>query len=390
MVKALSRPPHDGFALSTDPAETPSTELDWRDPLALAMTQAETTPLPAIDLHPSPANGQSLIGPADLSRDAATRAADSLIAAQAQQPSIEPSSPSPASTAVPSTAPAGATVFTNIDDEYARQQQQQPRNWLTILAPVAALVLTVVGLSSMAIYLSRPYTSDQLYAKITAHADSDDVESIRTVEREIQEFISRFPDDARAVELRHYQERVELERMSRRLQLQARRGGLSDPSLLPVEVLYLRAMNVAQSSPEAAIAMLESLINLYQPDAITDPASSIGNEPSTSSDAKRNDTLERRARCVQLAKQQLTSLRDDLEKQVARQLGVIRERLTSAERIADLDPSRAREMLQAIIDLYGKESWAGEVVAEARKQIEGLKPLPKGQDAKGTGQQGAG
>jgi eukaryotic-like serine/threonine-protein kinase len=390
MVKALSRPPHDGFALSSDPAEPLTTEPDWRDPLALAVTQAETVPLPAIDLQSPPANGQSLVGPADPSRDAATRAADSLIAAQAQQPSITPFSPSPSPTAVPSPAPAGTTIFTNIDDEYARQQQQQPRSWLTILAPLAALMLTVVGLISLAIYLSRPYTSDQLYAKITTHADSDDVESIRTVELEIQEFIARFPVDSRAAELRNYQERVELERMSRRLQLQARRGGLSDPSLLPVEVLYLRAMNVAQSSPEAAIAMLESLINLYQPDAITDRAASTGNEVSASSSAKRDDTLERRARCVQLAKQQLTSLRDDFDKQVARQLGVIRERLATAEKIADLDPSHAREMLQAIIDLYGKESWASEVVAQARKQIEGLKLPPKSPDAKQTGQPTAG
>ena len=83
--------------------------------------------------------------------------------------------------------------------------------------------------------------------------------------------------------------------MNRRLQLQSRRGGLADPTLLPVEVLYLEAMNMASSSPEQAIGMLESLIKLYSADA------RLQIERTTA-----------RAMCVQLAERQLVQLREDL------------------------------------------------------------------------------
>jgi serine/threonine-protein kinase len=222
----------------------------------------------------------------------------------------------------------------------------------------------------------HPYTADQLYAHIATHTDSDDVESIRQVEKEIKEFVTRFPDDPRVAELRQSQQRVELERMNRRLQLQGRRGGLSDPTLLPVEVLYLKAMSAAQSSPDAAIKMLESLVKLYGTEAKSD-----------ASQTATADT-DRRSQCVKLAEQQLATLRADMAKQTERQIAMIRERLDAAGKIADRDPQRSREMFQAIIDLYGKESWASDVVAEAEKQMNALPAAVERQGDKERGGQG--
>lgn len=135
-------------------------------------------------------------------------------------------------------------------------------------------------------------------------------------------------------------------------------------------------MNMAQASPEAAIPMLESLVKLYQPES-PESIQPNADAPSGSVHANHDDTPERRARCVQLAKQQLNTLRDDLAKQASRQLAVIQERLTAAGKIAAGDPARAREMLQAIVDLYGKETWAADAVAEAQRQLEALPPAPK-------------
>jgi hypothetical protein len=322
--------------------------------------------------------------PDEVSRDAATRASESLIAAKGKEPATTPSPPTSGPSISEPAAPTGPNVFTTVDEDHARQQLQLPRKWLAVLAPLVALVLAIAGLWTLVVYLTRPYSADELYEKVAALADRDDANSIRTVEREISEFIARFPKDARAAELRNSQERVKLARTSRRLQLQAQWGGLSDPSLLPVEALYLRAMNLAQSSPSAAIAMLESLVKLYEPESTADAEPS---EAATSGGGKQDDAVERRARCIQMAKQQLKTLHD--EKQVSRQLAVIRERLATAAQLSESDPRRANDMYLAIVELYSKDSWAEHVVAEARQQIDKLAAAVKTQGELETRRQGA-
>jgi serine/threonine protein kinase len=359
MVKALSRPAHDSFALATDPSEPAMHDPDWRDPLALAVTQAETS-LPPLKTD-APANLAGAQPPVTAngrgnSRDDATLAAGSVGGKQAGDGRL---APPPAASVPVAAAPGGVTVFTTVDEAFARQRQQISRSWTTVLIPAGALVVALVSLGSLALYLTRPYTADQLYAHIATHTDSDDVDSIRQVEREIKEFVARFPEDPRVAELRQSQQRVELERMSRRLQLQSRRGGLPDLTLLPVEVLYLQAINTAQTSPEAAIKMLESLVKLYGTDVKAEMPPVAGE-------------MDRRTQCVKLAEQQLATLRGDMAKQAGRQLAAIRERLEAAGKIADRDPQRGREMLQAIIDLYGKDAWAEGVVSEAKQMLDNL------------------
>jgi serine/threonine-protein kinase len=258
---------------------------------------------------------------------------------------------------------SGTAIFTTVDEELARQKQQSTRSWMAMIVPAAALGLTLIGLVSLALYLSRPYTADQLYAHIATHTDSEDVESIRQMEREIKEFVAKFPNDSRAAELRQLQQRVELERMSRRLQLQSRRGGLPDLTLSPVEVLYLQAINTAQTSPEEAIKMLESLVKLYRADAKEEPAQAAAGD------------ADRRSQCVKLAEQQLAILQSDMAKQTSRHLAAIRDRLGAATKAADRDPDRARAMLQSIIDLYGKDDWASGVVDQARRELTRLEEI---------------
>ena len=77
-----------------------------------------------------------------------------------------------------------------------------------------------------------------------------------------------------------------------------------------------------------------------------------------------------------------------MAKQTERQIATIRERLDAAGKIADRDPQRSREMLQAIVDLYGKESWASDVVAEAEKQMNALPAAVERQGDKERGRQG--
>ena len=76
---------------------------------------------------------------------------------------------------------------------------------------------------------------------------------------------------------------------------------------------------------------------------------------------------------MQLARRQLELLRGDVAKLTARQIADIRERIAAADALAAKDPAAAKAMLQAVVDLYGDEPWATDVVAEAKAHLGKLK-----------------
>ena len=128
------------------------------------------------------------------------------------------------------------------------------------LASFAAVLGAMVG---VAMYLSRPPSADKLYSSIAARVNSDDDASLGKVEDEVNTFLQHFSDDPRADVLRGYKERLELDKLERRLQRQKPGSGSTEVPLLPIEQLYLQAIGQAGSAPEMALVKLESLINLY-------------------------------------------------------------------------------------------------------------------------------
>ena len=240
-----------------------------------------------------------------------------------KSPSPQPSIAAVAAAQVVPTTP-GHAVFTTVEEDVARRKHQPARSWTVVAGPLVSLALALAVLGGLGLYSIAPFDGGPAHTKISGQADADDVDKMRAVEGQIGEFITRFPDDSRTPSSNSTNSGFELDRMNRRLQLQSHRGGLADPTLLPVEVLYLEAMNMASSSPEQAIGMLESLIKLY------------------STDAGSKSTDDRRAMCVQLAERQLVQLREDFSKLTVRQLTSIREQLSTAEALAATHPDRAR------------------------------------------------
>lgn len=365
MVKGLSRPPADGFTLSDDGAAE-STTPKRADSVALAATQleAETDELPEenpdADVLGRPSSGRG-------SHEAATLAPDELEMADRE-------AEAPPETVLPKAAsPAKAARFTTLEEEQARHAQQH-RSWHVIGAQFLGLVLMLAGLAGLGLYLARPPTADELYDKITANIDPEQAESVRDVQQEVEEFLSKYPEDPRAPEIQTYMRQVRLDRAERRLQLQARRGGLSDPTLLPVEVLYLQAVSKAQQSPEEAIAMFDSLVQLYG--------------ASANDDVDDESPQTRQAACVELAKRQSQRLRVELAKHAERQLADLEERLAVAEALSATDPAGAQAIYSAIVDLYQDQLWAEEIVAEARLRLENLPAMEDRQQDRETGRPG--
>jgi hypothetical protein len=51
---------------------------------------------------------------------------------------------------------------------------------------------------------------------------------------------------------------------------------------------------------------------------------------------------------------------------------MLRDRLMAAERLEAKDPAQARAMYGALIDLYGGQAWASELIDEARQRMAAL------------------
>ena len=128
-------------------------------------------------------------------------------------------------------------------------------------------------------------------------------------------------------------------------------------------------MSAANDSPESAVAMLQSIVDLYPAEAILNSrGANDGTTPAADEDVRA-----RAAAIVQLARRRLVTLRADLVKQTRQQRADLRERLDSARRLSAAKPEAAAAMYRAIIDLYDNAEWAKDLVAEARQRLAVLK-----------------
>jgi serine/threonine-protein kinase len=363
MVLALSRPAHDDFALDHDHPPAGPHEPKSDHSLAIDVTRSESQVIPA-DLP----GGLSAASPPTArnvdSHEAATLAAHDI--ARNRAPSHDRSAPAQPTDGAASQPAARAARFTTIEAEEAQRRAEQQRSWITVGLQLAGLAAVLGGMTALAFYLSRPPTANELYRTITSTSNSDDDVSLGNVEREINEFLTMYPNDSRAAELVRYREQVALDKAERRLQREARGTGSAEAELFPAERLYLRAVDMAHASPEAAAGILQSLIDLYGANTTKEPA----NDSTGSASAKRNAELDDRVRTVvQLAERRQKTLQDEIAKQRQVQLADLRERLQTAEQLTESNPQRAAAMYQAIVSLHANEAWAADIVQEARGQL---------------------
>jgi hypothetical protein len=114
----------------------------------------------------------------------------------------------------------------------------------------------------------------------------------------------------------------------------------------------------AERSPDEAVAMLKSLVDLYGPNGANEE------------DAEISDV-------VQLASRQLEALQAQIAEQRERQLASLQERLDTAERLTETDPQQAAAMYRAMIELHSDDEWAETVVGQARRRLAELEATDK-------------
>jgi serine/threonine-protein kinase len=367
MVKALSRPASDDFALASEPHGTDGHDASHDQLLEFDATQLEHR-------AGKPGNATDKVAGAGPlvpgSHDAPTLAADEVVTNRASDrealkaaTGLDNKQP-----LEPASRPAR---FTTLEEEEARRRAEQQRSWLVVAGQLVLLVAVLIAMGAVTLYLSTPPSADALYRTIVSQGTAQDDASLVSVEEEIEQFLKRFPADPRVAELARIQQRITLDKAERRLQRDARLGGSSSSPPLPVERLYLQAVTTEGMAPDTAISTLQSLVDLYgarAPDAaVEDPSNKHGKLGDEKDTDARTDVV------VQLASRRLAKLRTELAEQRQAQLASLTERLHAARQLSSTDPTQAAAMYRAIIDLYQHDAWAEPVVTKARHGLAELK-----------------
>ncbi len=251
----------------------------------------------------------------------------------------------PALPSAPSREPASR--FTSVEEELARERQEQSDSWLSLLAPLGLLMLVVAAAGAGVWWLWQPRSADALYAEIEQAAADERPEQLRTVEAEVDEFLQRFPDDPRAEQVARYQDQLELRRAERRLRLFSRHAG-PESGLTPLERMYVDAVRQAELHPERAIAQLSALLTLFE-------------DHESLNESERQSLV--------LARRQLARLEQQMAAQAEEHLALLRERLEYAQQMQATNPEQAGQIWRAIIELYEDKPWAAEPVQQAKEQL---------------------
>jgi hypothetical protein len=246
---------------------------------------------------------------------------------------------------------------------------------LVFASQIAGLVGALVLIAIAIWYFSRPATSNDLYAQIDKEAEEGRADSLRTVERQIDEFLRRFPDDPRADEIAGYKDEIDLTR--REAVIFSKQGR---ESLAPVERLYLEAIRKAETDPQQAVRDLQSILVLYHRDgegiAVTVPKLDDQTEEAR---ALNRQTEE----CIALVERRLEQLSTSIEAEANNLRRHMQSRLDEAHAFRPTDPDRALQWYLAIVNLCEGKQWARDIVAEAREAIEAMNesiPTKAGQE----------
>jgi serine/threonine-protein kinase len=258
-------------------------------------------------------------------------------------PLSQPASKSRKQSAVPAEAPSNEPAeprtrfVTRQEIEGADEEVSTATPWFQV-AGIAAIIALIVALTG---YALRPSSPDQLYEQLAAAA-AVGPERLAEIQDVSTEFLHRFPDDARAVDVQTWHQEGEQARESRRLLLRARHGGKQ--SYHPSEQSYLDAERLAGSNPAQALSRFQSLVELFD------------------SDEAAQDI-------VGLARQRIAELTPRVETLNEPFQQALNARLEEARSLQSTDPRAARAMLLAIIELYDDAPWANSTVERARQEL---------------------
>lgn len=256
---------------------------------------------------------------------------------------------------LPPPSKVSTSRFTSIADD----APEQP-NWRETLAALVspqtwALIAGLVGMGLLAWYMMQEPDADRLYEHIVTLASDDREEKLLEAEGDIASFLKYHSGDPRSDEIQDFRDEIERMRLERQLERRAQRL-VHTEGFSPIERAYAEAMQQAKLNPRQGIVKLEALLDLYD-----DPQSPAANDLPAKADSK--------AIVLRLARSQLEHFRSLAKIYAEDDRQLLEERLKLADRLAVSDPTRARAIWQAVVQLYADKQWAQGEVEAARVRL---------------------
>lgn len=230
-------------------------------------------------------------------------------------------------------------------DDHRRlsERDEDPQVWIS--PATFGLIFAMLSIGLFVWYWLQPPDSEKLYTEIKAAAKDGKIDRLVDVEGKIKDFINYYPADLRTQEMSAYLDEIEMSRLERRFQARARLHSKTD-GLLPIERAYFEAIGYVNLEPALGRKKMQALVDLFR-------------EDSKSSKQARE--------CYALALKELDRLDRQLQQHSADDVKVLQRKLADADELQSTDPDAAKRIRQAIVELYGDEPWAEEIVRRARE-----------------------
>ncbi len=259
------------------------------------------------------------------------------------------------STASPSEPPAksGKTHYQAIESSpratraIGQKQHEHSSHWLNYASIAGMIAILVGGVALFAWSIQTP-SADQLYESILAADRDGDTLAAQSL---IKQFANHYPEDRRSEAVLELSAAVELEQHLRRLRTKANRAGGSE-QLDPAEQAFVDAMSLRGRRPTQATEQLQSWLNIFGHDS-ADSAFSI---------RVMKNYVDEELKRLRLSLAQTVQVDSRVED--------LRHRIVWGKENLDRDAQAA--LLNGIIELYSKKSWADGVVQFAQQELAAL------------------
>ena len=248
------------------------------------------------------------------------------------------------------------------EEDLDRFEAKEPTKGALISPQTWVLVVALVVMGLIARYFLQEPSADALYDEIVAVTAERTVASYRRAEDDILKFLKYHSDDPRRARLQGYLQEIELDKLERDLELQAKGLISSGRPVPPIERDYLQAIKYLQLDPDLGIAKLQALVDLW--DSPGDPLREDPLGPERSDDISSPT-----GQCLALAKRRLDQLRLQRALAAPDHLSQVFMQLDEADRVDSTDPDKARQIREAVPELYSEKPWAAEAVRRAQEAL---------------------
>ncbi|REK27160.1 MAG: serine/threonine protein kinase [Planctomycetota bacterium] len=249
--------------------------------------------------------------------------------------------------------------FTTIEEDRRRQLLSEQEATPLISWPTIFLIISLFGIAALVWYWASPPSERSLLQEIQAAARTGDDGQLRAVEDQIGLFLRLYPDSEAVPLVEELEERLNYVRLAGRAMRQAETMFRRFPDSIAAGP-YVEAIKLISTSPETALVRLEALVDLF------------GDVPDDQTHIRI---------FVDAADRQIPRLRDRVSRRRAIYRQEIERQLERASQLIASDRDKARRMFASVVALWGTETWAADLVTQAREALTALAVEAAGEDS---------